>query len=72
MIERYYDLNIGESVMDGFCKKYSKVITAVLLILTLMIIVPVVVGSGYTYLCEDDFSFEAGANDMARIWNSAR
>ena len=56
--------------MEGFCKKYSKVITAVLLILALLIIVPVVVGSGYTYLCEDDFSFEGGANDMAEIWHS--
>ena len=36
-----------------------------LLLAILAVTVPTVIGTGYTYLCEDDFSFEGGANDKA-------
>lgn len=34
-----------------------------LIICILIIVIPFVLSSGYTYLCEDDFSFEGGARD---------
>ena len=41
-----------------------------LLVGILAITVPVVIGCGYTYLCEDDFATESGAQDAAAIYGS--
>lgn len=51
-------------------EKVEKLLAVIFPVLALCVIVPVMIGGGYTYLCEDDFSFEGGANDMARIWGS--
>ena len=36
-----------------------------------MVIAPIIIGCGYTYLCEDDFSFDAGARDLLRDYHSS-
>ena len=56
--------------MNYFKNNKEKILTFVFLILTLCVIIPVIFGCGYTYLCEDDFSFEAGGNDMVEAYHS--
>ena len=38
----------------------------------LSIVIPFVLSEGYTYLCEDDFSFEAGARDAAEEYGKVK
>ena len=45
-------------------RNIKKIIEYTFILGILLVVVPIVIGSGYTYLCEDDFSFEGGANDM--------
>jgi hypothetical protein len=52
-------------------KKFKWILYAVLIIAILTVTIPVVIGCGYTYLCEDDFSYEAGARDAAEIYGSS-
>ncbi len=54
----------------NFVRKHERLFIVLFLVLTLCMIGPIVIGSGYTYLAEDDFSFEAGANDKVLIHNS--
>ena len=38
----------------------------------LMIVMPFVLSEGYTYLCEDDYSFEGGARDAAETYGQIK
>ncbi len=40
------------------------------ILMIVALLLPVVIASGYTTLCEDDFSFEAGARDALEIYGS--
>jgi voltage-gated potassium channel Kch len=51
-------------------KKFRWVIFAVLIIAILAVTVPVVIGCNYTYMCEDDFATESGAQDAAAFYGS--
>lgn len=42
-----------------------RVLQLALMVAILAVVVPTVIASGYTYLCEDDFSFEGSANETA-------
>ncbi|MBR5597770.1 MAG: hypothetical protein IKW30_10240 [Lachnospiraceae bacterium] len=44
------------------------VVKACLIIGILMLVVPFVLSEGYTYLCEDDYSFEGGGRDGAEMY----
>jgi len=48
------------------------VVRGCLIVGILMLVMPFVFGAGYTYLCEDDFSFEAGALDAAERFGQIR
>lgn len=49
-----------------------KYILAVIFVLGILLVtLPVVCSSGYTYLCEDDFSFECGAKDAFNDYGSS-
>lgn len=50
---------------------FEKIIQIMLIIAILMVTVPTIIGCGYTYLAEDDFSFEGGANDMVDVLGSS-
>ncbi len=47
-----------------------RILNVLLILMIVFIAAPVVVGAGYTYLCEDDYSFEAGANDAANSYSN--
>ncbi len=44
-------------------KSKKKILAIILLVAAIIVALPIVVGCGYTYLAEDDFSFENGAID---------
>ena len=48
------------------------VLCVALIIGVLAIVVPFVFSSGYTYLCEDDFSFEGGGRDSAEHYGQIK
>ena len=50
--------------------KREKCLNLFLYLANLALVVPVMIGTGYTYLCEDDFSFESGAADLAVKYGS--
>lgn len=47
-----------------------KLLSILLILMIVFMVAPVVIGAGYTYLCEDDYSFEAGANDAANSYSN--
>ncbi|MCR5656937.1 MAG: hypothetical protein K6G06_05675 [Butyrivibrio sp.] len=52
--------------------KKSKIALLILFLIGLCIVaIPVVSACGYTYLCEDDFSFEGGAKDLSIGYGSS-
>ena len=57
-------------MIESFFNKYKKIFAGIFIIGILCAVVPVIVGCGYTYLCEDDFSFEGGAADAADLYGS--
>ena len=59
--------------MDYFKNKNTvrKIFTALFIVAAIMIVIPVVAATSFTYLCEDDFSFEAGAKDMFEAYGSS-
>ncbi|WP_022766632.1 hypothetical protein [Butyrivibrio sp. XPD2006] len=59
--------------MDYFRNKETikRIFTALFIVAAIMIAVPIVAANGFTYLCEDDFSFEAGAKDMFIAYGSS-
>ncbi len=57
-MKKYYDL----------IKKWALIIMFVIGIIT--VVFPVIRSCGYTYLCEDDFSFEGGARDLIRDYGN--
>ena len=57
-------------MIEAFFNKYRKIFAGIFIIGILCAVVPVIVGCGYTYLCEDDFSFEGGAADAADTYGS--
>jgi len=56
--------NINKSVV-------KKIIDIILIIAIASIAILIIVSAGYTYLCEDDFSFEAGVLDLLKQYDSA-
>ncbi|MBO4456736.1 MAG: hypothetical protein J5802_03380 [Butyrivibrio sp.] len=58
-------------MIETFLNKYKKVFGVIFILGILCTVVPVIVGCGYTYLCEDDFSFEGGAKDVAEEYGSS-
>lgn len=51
--------------------KMKKILPLLFVVIAIIVAMPVVLACGYTYLCEDDFSFEAGANDMLEEYGSS-
>lgn len=53
--------------------KWVKYVLGVLLIVGILsIVMPFVLSEGYTYLCEDDFSFEGGGRDAAEQYGEIK
>ncbi|MBO4912570.1 MAG: hypothetical protein J5504_07585 [Butyrivibrio sp.] len=57
-------------MFDSFFNKYKKVFAGLFIVGILCVVMPIVVACGYTYLCEDDFSFEGGAADAVDTYGS--
>lgn len=57
--------------MEKFVEKHQKLFQFLLIIGIVCVIAPIILGCGYTYLCEDDFSFEGGAQDLVRDYGSS-
>lgn len=66
--------NIGESIREYYMqhKWLQHVCCIVLIVGILTIVIPFVLSAGYTYLCEDDFSFEGGARDAAERYGEIK
>ena len=56
--------------MNAFITKHRKLLIIVFIIALAVLIVPMISAGAYTYLCEDDFSFEGGARDLFRDYGS--
>ena len=56
--------------MSEFINKHKKWLIIVFIIALAVLIVPMISAGAYTYLCEDDFSFEGGARDLFRDYGS--
>ena len=57
--------------MNKFINYIKKWALIILFIIGIMIVVfPVIRSCGYTYLCEDDFSYEGGARDLIRDYGN--
>lgn len=54
---------------EFFCKK-KKLLIVIFAIAIAVLVVPVITAGGYTFLCEDDFSFENGAKDLIRDYGN--
>ena len=52
-------------------RKIRIILSLVFLWGIMVITIPVISGSAYTYLCEDDFSFEGGAKDLFEKYGSS-
>ena len=61
----------GREEMKEFLDRHRKIVTIVLIIGIICIVLPVLGACNYTYLCEDDFSFEGGAKDLLRDYGSS-
>ena len=57
--------------MEKFIEKHQKVLRIVLIVGIMCVLVPILLACNYTYLCEDDFSFEGGAQDLVRDYGSS-
>ncbi|SFU87910.1 DUF6056 family protein [Butyrivibrio sp. INlla21] len=57
--------------MGKFIEKHEKLFKFLLIIGIACVIVPILIACNYTYLCEDDFSFEGGAKDLVRDYGSS-
>lgn len=56
--------------MSEFFVKRKKILIVVFTVMVAAIVLPIVMAGGYTYLCEDDFSFEGGAKDLIRDYGN--
>jgi len=57
--------------METFFIKFKRVFAIFFIIGIIVVVAPVIAGCGYTYLCEDDFSFEGGAKDAVEQYGSS-
>lgn len=51
-------------------KQYNLILYVLLIISILTVVMPIIIGAGYTYPCEDDFSFELGGKTMAAAYGN--
>lgn len=65
---------VGNRIKEYYIqnKWVQYVVRVGLIIGILMLVMPFVIGSGYTYLCEDDFSFEGGALGAAEKYGQIK
>jgi len=56
--------------MSDFFVKHKKILIIIFAIALAVLLIPMISAGAYTYLCEDDFSFEAGAMDLERDYGN--
>lgn len=59
------------SGMKKLLEKHRYILGVIFAVGIIVMALPVVCASGYTYLCEDDFSFEGGAKDLFEQYGSS-
>lgn len=66
--------DLGKTIAGYYEKNewVKKLLCCTLIAGIIMIVAPFVISQGYTYLCEDDFSFEGGALDAAEQYGQIR
>lgn len=56
--------------MSDFFVKHKKILIIIFAIALAVLLIPMISAGAYTYLCEDDFSFEGGAMDLERDYGN--
>lgn len=57
--------------MEKLVEKHQKLFQLLLIVGIICVLAPIIMACNYTYLCEDDFSFEGGAQDLVRDYGSS-